>query len=240
MRGSGRGGSSSTGCNVDEGTNILRRRLLSSSSCSFAEAVADEIMSSAALANEDVVGISSGGSLGGPLDSLREPSRLPDGVYDEGGPVRVEEVDADNRIPLFVLPRVRVVTVDVDEPSSIWKRTRDANSGVLLAREGPMIGPLPGGIGGGGGIRDPRRVDEVDAARLDGVVMPSVRLARCSTLSFLKAEGPVGDVEVSDCCDCLATPLLAGEVGEEPMIERRVVEARSVFPGVLRVLSMLA
>jgi hypothetical protein len=112
----------------------------------MADADADDMMSSAALAKDDVEGMSSGGSTGGPLEPFfRCPFlRPPDGKYDEGG----GPLDGDTTL-LLLLPRTRTVAGNAGGfSSSNLNRTREANSGVLLAREGANMPPLelPGGI----------------------------------------------------------------------------------------------
>lgn len=104
-------------CIRDDVEVDVRRRCCSRSSSSryLADAVADEMISSAALAKEDVVGMSSGGRIGGPVVCFLElPCRWPGGAYDDGGAAVVREDDAigevdDDIIPLFVLPRVRTM-----------------------------------------------------------------------------------------------------------------------------------
>lgn len=118
----------------------------SSSAWKITDADADDIMSSAALAKDDVEGMSSGGSTGGPLEPLfRWPFLRPaDGRYEEGGGPLEDDI-----VPLPLVPRTRKVAGNTGGfSSSSLNRTREANSGVLLARDGANTPPLEllGGI----------------------------------------------------------------------------------------------
>ena len=105
--------------------------------------------------------MSSGGSTGGPLGPfIRWLFLRPPGTeYDEGG-MPLE----DDATPLPLLPRTRTVAGKAGGfSSSNLNRTREANSGVLLARDGANTPPpeLPGDIAGE--AKDSRRL-ELDVA----------------------------------------------------------------------------
>ena len=127
-------------------------RLLSSTWCLTA-ADAEE-MSSAALANDDVEGMFSGGSTRGPLEPLFLWSFLRSlgSKYDDGGtPLE------DDAAPLLLLPHTRTVAGKAGGiSSSNLNRTLEANSGVLLARDGANMPPLEPPAGTGGEAKDSR------------------------------------------------------------------------------------
>jgi hypothetical protein len=134
---------------------------LSSSAWYLADADAEDMISSAALAKDDVERMSSGESTRGPLGPfIRWLFLRPPGTEYDKGAVLLE----DDATPPPRLPRTRTVAGKAGGFfSSNLNRTREANSGVLLARDGANTPPreLPGDMAGE--AKDSRRL-ELDIA----------------------------------------------------------------------------